>query len=49
MDPDEEVNAMPREPEPKRSLALRVEFSLLLTAWILSLVWMIANVVHWLN
>ncbi|WP_299309641.1 hypothetical protein [uncultured Croceicoccus sp.] len=40
---------MSREPEPKKSFALRVEFCLLLTAWILSLVWMIANVVHWLN
>ncbi len=40
---------MPEKPQPKTSLALRIEFSLLLTAWILSLVWMIANVVHWLN
>lgn len=40
---------MPGEPEPKTSLALRIEFSLLLTAWILSLVWMITSLVNWLD
>ena len=40
---------MSREPEPKRSLALRVEFSLLLTAWILSLIWMMTSLANWLN
>jgi len=40
---------MSSEPEPKTSLALRVEFSLLLTAWILSLIWMLTSLVNWLN
>ncbi|WP_268235862.1 hypothetical protein [Croceicoccus mobilis] len=40
---------MSREPEPEKSFALRVEFSLLLTAWILSLVWMITSLVNWLD
>ena len=40
---------MPGESEPKSNLALRIEFSLLLTAWILSLVWMMTSVVNWLD
>jgi len=40
---------MSTEPEPKKSFALRIEFSLLLTAWILSLVWMMTSVVNWLD
>lgn len=40
---------MSREPKPKKSFALRVEFSLLLTAWILSLIWMITSLANWLN
>lgn len=40
---------MSREPESKKSLALRIEFSLLLTAWILSLVWMITSLANWLD
>lgn len=40
---------MPEEPKARTSLALRIEFGLLLAAWILSLVWMITGLADWLD